>query len=231
MSNIGRTVPRAFLTSFLVLGVMSAPTLAGDLSKYRNFQLGADLPTIAKQVGASPSQAKVIHRRPALIQELEWRPQPLGPSSQTEQAKEVVFSFYDGELFRIAINYDRYETDGLTADDFVEVISATYGVAEKPTASADIVRGRYGDQEEIVARWQDSQYCFDLIRSPYGPTFSLIGVLKKLQGPAQAAITEAKRLDDQEAPQRDAARMADEREAERAKLEKSRLVNKPKFRP
>ena len=111
------TVSRSALTSFLVFGVMSAATLAGDLSKYRNFQLGTDLPTVAKQAGANPSQAKVIHRRPALIQELEWRPQPLGSSSQTEPAKEVVFSFYDGELFRIVVNYDRYETEGLTADD------------------------------------------------------------------------------------------------------------------
>jgi hypothetical protein len=210
---------------------MSAATLAADLSKYRNFQLGADLSTVAKQTGVSPSQAKAVHRRPALIQELEWRPQSLGSASQTQSAQEVVFTFYDGELFRIAISYDRYETEGLTADDFIQSISATYGIAEKPNAPANAVQGGYGDQEEIVARWQDSQYCFDLLRSSYGPSFKLTGVLKRLQAPAQAAITEAKRLEDLEAPQREAARMADEQEAERAKLEKSRLVNKPKFRP
>jgi hypothetical protein len=205
--------------------------LATDFSKYRNFQLGTDLPTIAKQVGASPSQAKAIQRRPALIQELEWHPQPLGPSSRTESANEVVFSFYDGELFRIEINYDRYATEGLTADDFIESISAAYGLAEIPANPANAVQGSYGDQEEIVARWQDPQYCFDLIRSSYGPTFRLVGVLKRLRAPVQAAITEAKRLDDQEAPQRDVERKADEKEIERAKLEKSRLLNKPKFRP
>jgi hypothetical protein len=218
------------LTSFLAFGVMSAVALAADLSKYRNFQFGADVGTIAKQVGASPSQAKAIQRRPALIQELQWRPQPLGPSSQTESANEVVFSFYDGELFRIAVNYDRYETEGLTADDFIESISATYGIAEMSVPPANAVQGRYGDQDETVARWQDSQYCFDLIRS-YGPSFRLLGVLKRLQAPVQASVTEAKRLDDQEAPQRDAARIAGEEEAVRAKLEKARIVNKPKFRP
>jgi hypothetical protein len=128
-------------------------------------------------------------------------------------------------------SYDRYESEGLTADDFIEAISATYGTAEKPTPPANAVQAQYSDQEEIVARWQDSRYYFDLIRSSYGPSFKLIGVLKKLEGPAQAATTEALRLDDQEAPQRDAARMADERELERAKLEKARLVNKPRFRP
>lgn len=136
MTKFVQIISKSALTSFLLFGVMSAATLAGDLSKYRNFQLGTDLSTVAKQAGADPSRAKVIQRRPALIQELAWRPQPLGSSSQTEPAKEVVFSFYDGELFRIVINYDRYETEGLTADDLVEGISATYGIAAKPTAQA-----------------------------------------------------------------------------------------------
>ena len=48
-----------------------------------------------------------------------------------EPAKQVVFSFYDGELFRIVVNYDRYETEGLTADDLVDAISATYGTCRK----------------------------------------------------------------------------------------------------
>jgi hypothetical protein len=210
---------------------MSAGTLAKELSKYRNFQLGTDLPTIAKQVGASPSQAKTVQRRPALIQELEWRPQTLGSSAQMESVQEVVFSFYNGELFRIAINYDRYKTEGMTAEDLIEAISAMYGIAGTPIAPSNPMQGQYGDEEEIVARWQDSEYCFNLIRSSYGPSFRLVGTLKRLQAPAQAAVAEAKRLDDQEAPQRDAARIAGEKETERAKLEKSRLVNKPKFRP
>ena len=231
MPRFAEAAKRLLLTSLPLLGVVWAATSAKDLSKYRTFQLGADLATIAKQVRVSPSQAKAIQRRPALIQELVWRPQPLGPSSQAESANEVVFSFFDGELFRVAIAYDRYETEGLTADDFIESISATYGLAEIPANPANAVQGSYGDQEEIVARWQDPQYCFDLIRSSYGPTFRLVGVLKRLRAPVQAAITEAKRLDDQEVPQRDAERKADEKEIERAKLEKSRLLNKPKFRP
>ncbi len=225
------TASRSAFTLLLLFASMPASVSAADLSKYRDFRLGTDLATIAKQVAASPSQAKVIHHRPALIQELQWRPQPLGPSSTTESAQEVVFSFYGGELFRIAINYDRYQTEGLTTDDFIGSISAVYGIAEMPSPQINAVQGRYGDQEEIVARWQDSQYCFDLIRSSYGPTFRLLGALKRLEVPAQAAITEAKRLDDREAPQREAARVADEKEVERDKLEKSRLVNKPKFRP
>jgi hypothetical protein len=210
---------------------MSAATLTADLSKYRNFQFGSDLATVAKQAGTNPSQATSIHLRPALIQELAWRPQPLGSSSHSESANEVVFTFYNGELSRIAVNYDHYETEGMKADDFIEAISATYGIATRPTVTAKAGPQRYGEQEEVVAQWQDPQYRFDLIRSSYGPGFKLSGVLKRLEAPEQAAILEAKRLDDQEAPQRDAALKASAEQAERSQLEKARLVNKPRFRP
>ncbi|MCW5982283.1 MAG: hypothetical protein KIT09_29625 [Bryobacteraceae bacterium] len=231
MANFQRTAFRSTLAAFLMLGAMSAAALAGDLSRYRNFELGSDLATVAKRAAVDTAQAKVIHSRPAFIQDLEWRPQPLGASAQAESVQEVVFSFYGGELFRIKVDYDRYQTEGLTVDDFVDAISATYGPATKPTAPAKVAPYSYGDQADIVAQWQDSQYRFDLIRSAYGPAFRLVGVLKRLEAPAQAATLEAKRLDDQEAPQRDAARLASEKEAANAKLEKARLVNKPKFRP
>src|SRR5205823_12873436 len=86
MCNFGTAVLKPALTAFLLFGVMAAATFAADLSKYRNFQLGTDLPSVAKQAGADASQAKIVQRRPALIQELAWRPQPLGQSSQTDPA-------------------------------------------------------------------------------------------------------------------------------------------------
>jgi hypothetical protein len=75
------------------------------------------------------------------------------------------------------------------------------------------------------------QYRFVLIRALYGPGYRLVGVLRRLEAPAEAARMEAVRLDDEEAPRRDAERLAQEDEAERARLEKARIVNKPKFRP
>src|SRR5579872_1934970 len=97
MCKFAEIVGRSAATSLVVLGVISAATWAGDLSAYRDFHFGADLSTVAKQTGASPSQAKAIHLRPALIQELAWRPRLLSATAQTEPAKEVVFSFYNGE--------------------------------------------------------------------------------------------------------------------------------------
>jgi hypothetical protein len=222
---------KSVLGSLILIGTLPAVCAAGDLSKYRDFQLGTGLPAIVKQTGVDPSLAKEIHRRPALIQELEWRAQPIGVSSQKEAVKDVVFSFYDGTLFRITVHYDRYQTEGMTTDDLVEAISTTYGPAIRPAAKATSEQTRYHDADEVLARWEDSEYRFELVRESYGPTYQLTGLTKSVAAQASAADLEAKRLDDQEAPQRDAARMASEEESARAKSEKARLVNKPKFRP
>ena len=144
----------------------------------------------------------MIDRRPVLIQDLEWQAQPTVSSSLTESPKDLVFSFYDGELFRILIKYDRYETEGLTTDDMVEVVSRTYGVAALNTPTTKSTQGRYDDEEEVLARWEDSNYHFDLIRSSYGGRFSLLGVLKRLEQPAQIGSAEAAALDVREAPER-----------------------------
>jgi hypothetical protein len=227
----GQVTSRNGFAALVVCGIAATTAPAADLSRYRDFQLGAGLDAIGKQTGVSPLQAKTIHRRPALLQELEWRPQPLRGSSSAEPVKDVLFSFYNGELFRIVVNYDRQGTEGLTNADLADAIAIGYGPAVIPTAPANIVQGRYGDQDEIVAEWQDALHRFILIRSTYGPGYRLVGVLKRLEAPAEAAKLEAVRLDDLEAPRRDAERLALEGETERAKLEKARIVNKPKFRP
>jgi hypothetical protein len=214
-----------------ILGAMSAAAPAQDLSKYRAFRFGTDLATVARQTGVNQSVAKVIHTRPALMQELAWRPQPFGASTQSETAQDVVFSFYDGQLYRIAISYDRRQTEGMTPGDLIDAISVMYGVSTKPAPASDEAEPHYGQQEIMLAQWQDAQYCFSLSRSPYRSDIKLVGVFKRLDDAAQSANIEAARLDDQEAPLRRAAKLATENEAERVRLEQARLVNKPKFRP
>jgi hypothetical protein len=229
MRRVGSLLTRSALV--VIFAAITPAVLGENLSKYREFQLGTDLPTIAKQTGASASQTTVIHSRPALIQTLSWRPQPLGPSSRAESAQDVIFSFYNGVLSGIVVNYDRYETEGLTPDDMVEALSATYGPAVRSTVAAKPVEASYGDQEELLALWEDPQHRVELVRYPYGPRYKLTTVLKNLEAPIQAAILDAKRIDHEEAPQRDAARLATEQDAAKSKLEKARLANKAKFRP
>jgi hypothetical protein len=214
-----------------MLGATWGIASAADLSQYRNFRLGTDLTTVAKQAGVDASEVKLMHRRPALIQELVWRPQLLGPSAQEEAVKEVFFRFYQGDLYQIVVNYDRYETEGLTGGDLVERISATYGRPSATVVQTQDIPDGSSDHGETIANWQDAQVQLELIRFSYGPTYRLVSVLKRLDAPARAAIVEAGRLDDKEAPAREAQRVADDDETRRAMLEKARLANKEKFKP
>jgi hypothetical protein len=226
--------PQSFLRPWLQSASASAPSIEPqDLSRYREFQFGIDLPAVAKLVDMKPSDAKVIHRRPALIQELTWQARlSLSSSPQADPVRTIFFSFYNGELFRIVVNYDRYKTEGLTTEDVVEAISAKYGTATKPAAEIIFSSSQvYNDSEVVIARWEDSQYSFNLFRSSYQPTFGMVGFSKRLDALARAAIAEAIRLDEQEAPQREIERQKKQDAEDRAGQQKARLANKPNFRP
>jgi hypothetical protein len=203
-----------------------------DLSRYREFQLGMNLFAVAKQAGVVPSEVRVIHQRPALIQELEWRPQGSFSSPPADPVSEVLFSFYNGELFRIVVNYDQHRTEGLTDEDMVDAISAKYGRATRPGAKIILFSSFavYNDSEKVIARWEDSQHSFNLFRSSYQRAFGMLVFSKQLDALAQAAIVEAIRLDEQEAPQREIERQKQEDEANRAEQDAARLVNKAAFR-
>jgi hypothetical protein len=59
----------------LVMILLSAQCIHGqDLSKYQTFSFGMRLVELAKQVDQKPTEANLIHQRPALIQELTWWP-------------------------------------------------------------------------------------------------------------------------------------------------------------
>jgi len=59
----------------------------------------------------------------------------------------------------------------------------------------------------------------------------MIAFSKRLDALARAAVVEAIRLDEQEAPQREIERQQKQDEANRATQEKAKLVNRPQFRP
>ena len=207
---------------------------AQDLSRYREFQLGMNLQAVAEKIDARASEVKVLHQRPALIQELAWRPQRgFGSSREAESVNEVLFNFYNGELFRMVVSYDQQRTEGLTDRDMVEAISATYGIATQPAAKIVLFSSSYiyNDSEKVIARWEDSQSSLNLFRSSNQPRFGMLIVSKRVDALAEAAIVKAIRLDEQEAPQREIAREKKEGEESRAAQQKARPANKADFRP
>jgi hypothetical protein len=195
--------PRRGFEGWLQAAPVPVPAMnTPNLSRYRDFQFGETLPTLAKQVGLELSEAKLIHESPAVLQELEWQPRlSMNSSVQTDPVKTMLFSFYNGELFRIVVEYNRDETEKMTTEDMIKAISAKYGTATKPATTAIVFSSTevYNDSEVIIARWEDSQYSLNLYRSTYQSTFGMIAFSKRVDALARAATVEAIRLDTEEA--------------------------------
>src|SRR5258708_12766626 len=100
---------------------------AQDFSKYRGFSLGTSLATVLKQTQQKPVDVKVIHARLTLIQDLNWGPPAVpGDSYRADSVEQMLFSFCNGELYKISVTYDVSSTQGLTTADMVSSISANH---------------------------------------------------------------------------------------------------------
>jgi hypothetical protein len=189
------------------------------------------LVAVAQRAGITSEARVLLHERLGLIQELMWLP-PLGSSRQGDSARKVLFSGYNGKLFRIVVNYDRSRTEGLTAEDMVEALSAEYGHATLPaTELRPSLSGVLNDSDTLLASWEDWQYSVNLFRSSDPSRFGLVVFSKQLDAPARAATVAAIQLDAEEAPQRELERPEKQTEESRVREEKARKVNKGTFRP
>ena len=218
-----------------VTGAQEVPRgSAHDLSRYREFQVGMSLLTVAQQADIT-AEARVIHRRPELIQDLMWLPAPSsapGALTQGDSARKVLFSFYNDQLFRIVVTYDRERTEGLTADDMVEAISATYGIPMLPvTRNGASSAPAASANDKLLAYWEDPHCSLSLFHSSYLSAFGLVVLSKRLDTLARVATVEAFLLDEQEAPQREIERQQNQTAESRVKQETARRVNKATFRP
>ena len=220
---------RSVVFSLFVI-LLSAPLIHGqDLSRYRNFSFGMSLAELSKQIDSQPLQTKLVQKRPAVIQEVTWWPrESSGSSLQAEPVWQVLFTFYNGELYRILVTYDRHATQGLRTEDMVEAISAQYGTATRPDVEISFPTNElYRSTEKVIARWEESQYSFNLFRSSYLNTFGLVMFSKRLDTQVRAALAESIKLGGQEDPQREIERQKKEAD----KLEVAREENRKTFRP
>jgi hypothetical protein len=217
------------INKLALLLLVFSPLLSGaDLSRYRGFQFGMSLDAAVKHSGMDMSEVTTVHQRPARIQELTWNPERFsGTSGDTDPVQQVVFSFYNGQLFRIVVNYDNQKTVGLSAEDLTEAVSTRYGAATHPAAETLFPSAAFSEGVTVVACWADAEYSFNLAQSPYGSGFELIAFSKHLNALADAAIATGIQMDAQEAPER---QKAEEQNAQ-SKSDKTRLVNKGHFRP
>ena len=228
------SIIRGFAISIFVIVFMIPLVYAQDLSSYRNYNLGMSLSAVAEQADMKVSEARLICERPALIQELEWRPvTSFNSSAQADPVSGIRFVFYGDELYRILVSYNHDRTNGLTNDDLIESISSQYGTPTNPTDTIIIYSSTYfySQDEQVITRWEDSQYSYNLFRSSYQSTPGMLIFSKWLEPLAQAAIVEANRLDAQEAPQREIDRKRKQDEENKTAGQKVRPTNKANFRP
>jgi hypothetical protein len=226
----------AFLLSGLVLFLSNSPLLAQEARPhYRGFVLGSGLSSVSTQVNAAASDATVIHARPALMQDLKWRlPYFVDGSNQpqTDTVEQIVFSFYNDQLFKLAIDYDRQRTAGMTAADMVAALSETYGPAVKAKPRAISPSASTTDVEGVpLSRWATNEYSVALFRSTFGEGFRVVVTSTALDALARTADAEAVRLDQREAPQRAIAKQKKDAEDARLSEERTRATNKAAFRP
>jgi hypothetical protein len=190
---------------FIAFSVLaSASLLSGsDLSRYRNFHVGAPLADVAKQAGMESSEARLISSRPERIEELDWRTNRSASDRSTsdgarpDSVREIRFSFYNGGLFEMMVAYN----------------------------------SGYSTSVRVIAQWSDAENLLSLVGFSDGGGYGAIVSSKANQTLARQAIAESERLDQVEAPQRALDERAKQVADAEARDEKSRLLNKPGFRP
>jgi hypothetical protein len=227
---------RMFATGALGIVLLTHGVQGQGVAQYRNFALGSNVATVATLTNVAALEAKTIHQRPALLQDLEWRPSRWirgSTAASTDPVDHIVFSFYNDQLFRVIVDYSPDRTAGMTYGDMIEAISTVYGTPARRASGAARVAPRVETERgSPLAQWGDATYAVVLYRRlSYQEGFTLIVTESALDDLARKAAIQAVRLDEQEAPSREVARQKQERDDRRAASDKARVANKAAFRP
>ena len=145
--------------------------------------------------------------------------------------RKVLLSFFNDELFRIAVSYEWERTEGLTVEDMIAALSSTYGPPTTPDSELIPLLSRSpAGSDKIVAHWEDSQYSVNLVRPSYASTFGLVMLSKRLDALARAAMVEAIWLDDQQSFARAIGRKRSLEDQDHVRQEQARTRNRATFR-
>jgi hypothetical protein len=223
-----------WIASLSLILLASSSLGAADLGQYREFQLGASTADVVTAARADTRDVKTLHERPALLQELSWRPRYASGQNSTDRdsVNQIVFSFVDNQLFKMAIEYDRNRTEGLTKDDLIASLSEIYG-PRSPLPTPPARRSDYEglDTQTTVARWSQADTTVSLQTTAYGGGFGLVITSTSREALARKAQATAVTMDAREAPRREAERARLAADAARAAAEKTRTTNKATFQP
>lgn len=226
---------RLLCVSVLLVAPTGALTsaAAADLDVYRDFKLGHSTAVVLERARGIARDVKTLHERPMLLQELSWRPPYItgGGMSGRDTVRAVVFSFMNDKLFRIAVEYEARQTEGMTSADMTAALTAVYGqvapaapAVRRPTASRI-------DALVPVARWQKGDTEVVLLRSEIGSRFSMTIASVSGEQRARKAQSDGDALHKSEAPAREAAQAKARADAADKAAEATRATNKAAFKP
>jgi hypothetical protein len=226
---------RVFAVASLGFVLGGQPLGAQVPHEYRGYVLESSVASVIKIADARDYETKTIHQRPVRIEQVEWRA-PYAPADGklADPVRLVRFSFYEDQLYRIVVTYDRDRTEGLTDEDLIESLSEIYGIPLLPsrgTGLGGLPAAVSADDVTIVARWEDTSALLTLTQNTYPRHYQLVLISKALSERALAANSESGRLDALEAPQRELDRREKAASEARIASEKARAINKAAFRP
>lgn len=229
------------LFASIVVGVMILPgTVTGqDLSQYRSFHLKSNVAAVSAVMGVDKVAPTTLHQQPALLQSLEWEPSRWVGGTvaiSNDPVERVDFSFYNDQLFRIAVSYRRDGTKGLTNADIIEAVSETYGAPATPmSVPGRIPSALEKDSGTLLGRWGSVTQRLGLYRgeSYVGIPGDVVLILTDvaMERLADKAAAEALRREELDAPRQAIAKEKADKEADRVEEEKIRTLNKSVFQP
>jgi len=226
------SITRCISISAACVVLVAFLTSAAELTRYREFDLGSSVAAVTAVTKSTPRDLKTVHAQPALLQEVNWQPRYMtgAPVADRGSINEMVFSFVDDQLFRMAVSYDRSRTTGLTNADMIAAVAELYGPpVDSPAPSR--ARADVEDGFAILAEWRQADAHVALRRSQYSELFSLVITSISLEPIARKARAAALVIETREAPAREAAlekkRADDQQKAE----EQVRTTNMKVFHP
>jgi hypothetical protein len=221
---------RVAVSAFCLLASCTASAV--EFSVYREFDLGISVSAVAAVTQTAERDLKTLHTTPSLLQEVVWQPRYMrgSPVANRESIHEMVFSFVDDRLFRMAVAYDRSQTAGLTNGDMIAALTDIYGEPRAPKPQSRAVADPT-DPVAVLAEWQHGDTRVALHRTGYNASFSLVITSVPLEAAARTARTAAIAIEAREAPAREAALAKKRADEQRQADEQTRAANKKVFKP
>ena len=176
------------------------------------------------------SDVAIVHARPAMIQQLTWRPNQFFTSrtGAPEALAEMVLTFHLGRLARVVATYDRDRTEGLTNADLHDSFTTIYGTSMLVPTPSGV---RASSEPEIIGQWGDGETLVVLLREGYPRRIKLTVSSIAADRLLQDGLASGVRFDAIEAPTRDMVRRASEEQTRRTRDAQSRVDNKSAFKP